>query len=166
MAAGPPARIVAVWTVRILLLAIFLPVMYISIHGGPPDFDGEGAEGARAAVWILLALLLVACLMAPNISPTQPPARTQMSPHEPHDAGEKDPNGVRQSVHRSSVPRPLMHVNPMGHQTGPLPGSQIRLAQNDAQPVGRRLSLPIATSRSRARTTSASTVPGIQVAPT
>ena len=63
MAAKTVPRYAVVWAVRILMLLIFLPVMYVSIHGGPPDFDGEGAEGARTAVWFLLALLLVACVI-------------------------------------------------------------------------------------------------------
>jgi hypothetical protein len=63
MAAEPIPRYATVWAIRIFLLLIYLPVMYMSIYGGPPDFDGEGAEGARAAVWILLAVLLSAWLI-------------------------------------------------------------------------------------------------------
>ena len=62
MGINPVPRYAFVWAIRITLLLIFLPVMYTALHGGPPDFDGEGGEGARTAVWIILPLLLLACV--------------------------------------------------------------------------------------------------------
>ena len=52
-----------VWVVRVLLLLILVPVLYIAMYGGPPDFEcTEGADGARIAIWFLIALLVFACL--------------------------------------------------------------------------------------------------------
>lgn len=52
-----------VWFVRVVLLLILVPVLYIAMYGGLPDFQcTEGADGARIAIWFLIALLVLACL--------------------------------------------------------------------------------------------------------
>ena len=74
MGVDPVTRVAVVWSIRLVSLLIFIAVMYIAMHGGAPDFDGEGGEGARTAVWFILPLLLGACVF---------PARSSRQAAEP-----------------------------------------------------------------------------------
>jgi hypothetical protein len=52
-----------VWFVRVALLLILVPVLYIAMYGGLPDFRcTEGADVARNRDLVLIALLVLARL--------------------------------------------------------------------------------------------------------